>query len=175
MAFEKRGILTLKWPIEKGFITNYDDYEEILHNSFYNELRMAPEENNVIILEPIDAPKEMREKVIQILFETFCVPSLVMTPTAIMHLMNYGLQSGIVLESGYQKTKAVPIFNLNPIPSAILSMNVGGNEVTERLGELLEQKNIQNHILSSIKEQYAFVSQNFERDMQIDGKYFEKN
>ncbi|KAJ6620058.1 hypothetical protein B0H10DRAFT_1792379, partial [Mycena sp. CBHHK59/15] len=34
-AQAKRGILTLKYPIEHGVVTNWDDMEKIWHHTFF--------------------------------------------------------------------------------------------------------------------------------------------
>jgi len=64
-ALNKRGILSLLYPMEHGIVTKWDDMEKIWYHIFYNVLRVAPEEYRTMLTEAPLNPKANREKMTQ--------------------------------------------------------------------------------------------------------------
>ena len=177
-AIRKRGVLKLNYPIEHGVVNNWDDMEKIWGHAFTNELRVAPEEHNIILTEAPMNPKENREKMAQIMFETFNVPGLYIFIQAVLSLMSSGKVTGIVLDSGDGVTHAVPIFENYSLPHAILRLDIAGRDLTEYMMKLLYETGnrfnttAEKEIVKNIKEKSCYVALNFEEEMERVNSYY---
>jgi len=165
---KKRGILSLRYPVEHGIVVNWDDMETLWHHTFRNELRIDSSEYPVLITEAALNPKNNREKSLKALFETFNVPAMNMVVCPIVSLFATGRTSGLVLECGDGVTHIVPIYEGYIMPHAILRLDVAGRDLTDRLCQLLVEKGLEfttvaeREVVRQMKEELCYVASNFE-------------
>lgn len=170
-AFDKRGTLSMHQPIERGLIKDWDMMEKIWHHTFYNVLKVDPQEHPSMITECPLNPAKSREKMAEIFFEHFNVRSFYICPQPVLALYANGSTKGLVLDSGEGKTHVVPVYEGYSLPHAIGSMDLAGSDLTKYLMELLIKSGMtfsranDFHVVNAIKEKTNYIAQNYEQEV----------
>eukprot|EP01084_Bolivina_argentea_P238044 399926_1 len=140
IGHRRRGILRLKYPIEHGIVTNWDDMEKLWHQTFYNELGIIPEEHPILMTESPLTPKQNRETMTKIMFETFTIPKFYVAIGAVLVCFASGRTTGIVVCCGDSVTHTVPIYEGYCLPHAVNRLDVAGKDITEYLQKILTER-----------------------------------
>ncbi|KAI6653828.1 actin [Oopsacas minuta] len=154
--------------------------ECVWHHVFYNQLLIAPEEHPILLTEQPLNSRANRERMTQIMFETFNTPALYIANSAILSLYGTGRTTGIVLETGHTASNVVPIIHGNSLPHAINRLNVTGSKLTDYLTKCLSQHNphsfqcqgqTERDNVRHIKEKLSYVSLNYQSSDTLTSSY----
>jgi actin len=174
------GKFRMTRPIVNGMVTNFDDFETLVHHIFDKELCINPEEHPVLMTEVPLNKKENRERIMQIMFEEFNCPSFYLGNQSVMALFASGRTTGIVLDIGSSVSHVVPVYEGYSLSNGIVRLPIGGRCITSFLQKMLwlEQgldfgRGNGNFTFSSppeefryVKEKHGYVALDYEGEMQ---------
>ncbi|XP_077980002.1 actin, cytoplasmic 3-like isoform X1 [Glandiceps talaboti] len=180
-AQAKREFLSLRYPIEHGIVTNWDDMEKIWHYTLEKELRIQPENYRVLLTEPALNPKLNREKMTQVMFESFNTPGMYVAMQALLSLYSPGRTTGVVLESGDGVTHVIPVYEGYCLQHAVSRLDLAGRDLTDYLAGILCERGYtfattaEREAVREIKERLCYVATDYDAELQVANKKVERN
>ncbi|KIJ92509.1 hypothetical protein K443DRAFT_13543 [Laccaria amethystina LaAM-08-1] len=116
---EEEGTVMEMYPIVDGIVTNWDVMKSFWTYAFYGQLRVSPQGQSVLFTDsPLNSTLN-REKMAQIMFESFNVSAFYVAMQAVLSLYASGRTTGVAVDSGESYTHSVPVYEGIPLRHAI--------------------------------------------------------
>ncbi|KAF7694686.1 actin [Cucumispora dikerogammari] len=171
-AQDKRGLLTIKYPVKNGIIEDWEGMTKIWRHAFTNELRVKSEECSVLLTEAPLNPTKNRVQMGTTLFEKFGARNIQISIQAVLSLYASGRTTGMIYDSGDGVTHFVPVYEGYALKHAIKRLDIAGREITLYLASLMTANNsrmctsAEKEIVRDIKEKLSYVAENFEAEIE---------
>ena len=146
-------------------------YLQIWQHIFYNDLKVVPKEHPILLTEQPLNPKANREKMAQIMFETFSTPAMYVAIPAVLSMYASGRGSAIIFESGDGVSHIVPVYEGYTLPHSIMRLDLGGCDLTDYLMRILAGRGYsfattaEREIIRDLKERLCYVASDFKQEM----------
>jgi actin, other eukaryote len=170
-AIEKRDILELSRPVKYSIVQNWEEVDKIYHHIFFNQLMADSNQSKILVIEPPLNKRAYREKVTEVMFETFNCSGFYLANSSVMSLFATGRTTGIVIESGLNETNVVPIYEGYALPQATLKLPIGGEEITNFLITNLKNSGIdlpyskEFEVAQELKEKHCYMSTDYQQEL----------
>jgi actin beta/gamma 1 len=174
-AYMEQATLTGKRFFDRGMICNWDDAEKAWHKAFYQDLFVAPEEHPVLLTEALFMPKAHKEKMTQIMFETFNTPALFIESSSTLdfHGAAHG-QTCLIVNLGHQTNDILPVVDGHALKHLASQTLIAGEFATSTLARSLATENnfnpnnfILSEYVNNMKEDLAYVALEYDKEVQL--------
>ena len=171
-ACKRASIVTLRYPLRRGVVKDWDDMEKVWRWTFEKELVVDPSEHPVLLTEHRSLHKEQREKAMQIMFETFSVPSFFTARPSVLALYAEGITTGVVVDCGEGRTDICCSYDGSPLIETESRVPLGGRDITIYFQELLGKRagcdfatSARTEVINGIKESCGYVALDFDDEI----------
>eukprot|EP00939_MAST-03C_sp_MAST-3C-sp1_P000158 g158.t1 len=143
-ALEAKGLLRLKYPINRGMCETKDDLDnlgKILHSAHNEALAISPDETQFLITVPVLTSWNHLKNLSTFYLEECKSPAVSFHNQGVLTMMGlYARTTGVFVDCGHGVTQTVPIFNGYALPCAMQRLNLAGADLDEYMRRLLMQE-----------------------------------
>lgn len=160
-VIDHSGVLNTQFPIQRGQINDLELFTGLLTHGI-EKVNVDPHATPALFAYPPILGRSTLETVAEILFEQVGVPSLVMCSHPYLLKQNLGGETGLIIESGGGLTSITPVINGREQLHLSVAFRLAGEDITKRLGKLLEAEDIRfgrpsgRRILRDMKEKSCY-------------------
>eukprot|EP01119_Soliformovum_irregulare_P024976 TRINITY_DN9104_c0_g1_i1.p1 TRINITY_DN9104_c0_g1~~TRINITY_DN9104_c0_g1_i1.p1 ORF type:complete len:403 (+),score=109.12 TRINITY_DN9104_c0_g1_i1:79-1287(+) len=147
--------MTVERVFDKGILVDFEGYEKIIQYT-WDRLGADPKETPILLAEPSFNTKAAREKMTEIMFETFGCPAAFIAKNAVLSAFSVGKSTALVLDSGAGVTSAVPVLDGYVLQKNIFKSNLSGNFLTQEYKRIIEEAKkieVKPHYLIKMKKE----------------------
>lgn len=173
-AARNKQQLELSYPMRNGIVQSWEEMSLIWDHAFGpQQLHVDPSECRILLTDPAMNPTANRQRMLEVMFETYGVAGANMQIQAVLTLYAQGLLTGLVVDSGDGVSHAVAVVDGYAFPHQTKRLNVAGRHVTAHLLELLQRRGYQLNrtadldTVRDIKEQHAYVAFDYQRELKL--------
>ncbi|KAI2657545.1 Actin-related protein 2-B [Labeo rohita] len=173
-ASELRSMLEVNYPMENGIVRNWDDMKHLWDYTFGPEkLNINSRNCKILLTEPPMNPTKNREKIIEVMFETYQFAGVYIAIQAVLTLYAQGLLTGVVVDSGDGVTHICPVYEGFSLPHLTRRLDIAGRDITRYLIKLLLLRGYAfNHsadfeTVRMMKEKLCYVGYNIEQEQKL--------
>ncbi|KAI9152690.1 NuA4 histone acetyltransferase subunit [Blastocladiella emersonii ATCC 22665] len=121
-----RPHMEVRSPLTEGVVTDWDAFEHLLNYTFRRALRVDPQDHPLLMVEPSWNPRDAREKLAELAFETMDFPAFYLAKSAVLATFAAGKGSGLVVECGGGVTSVVPVHEGYALKKAVAKQPYAG-------------------------------------------------
>lgn len=133
-----RADVHLRRPLKDGLVDDWEAVEQLLSYGYKHVLRCESNDRPIMLAEPAWNTRELREKMLELLFEKYQVPALFFCKAPVLSAFAAGRSTALVLDVGASGASAVPVYDGMVLLRGVKRNALGGDFLTEEYRNLLE-------------------------------------
>lgn len=166
-----KGGHKMHFPLDPRKETDFEALEDVWEFIFSQELRIDAGEHPVVMTEVPAMTARARERMAEVLFESFRVPALNISSPAVLSLFAQGMATGVAVDCG-NRIQLVPVVDgvvLESVESKDRNATAGLTEYLARQltgrGVAMAQNARDLEVVRRLKEQACFVAADYEAEL----------
>ena len=171
-AQTNRPMLSIKYPMDFDIVTDWDAMEILWHNTFHHILNIDPADHSVITTEVTRNPKCNRQKISEIMFEKFNVPSMFVANQEALAIRATKQTTGLVVQLGDVISRVVPIYEGHAVQHCDLEFGIADWNINESLVRALKSEcgvivdtSVDEDVINNMKQILCYVAKDFNNEM----------